>query len=141
MLRRMNPEWLIEHLRMKAHPEGGHYAETHRAAASGGERGAVTCIYFMLQRGEVSAWHRIDATEVWHFAAGAPLTLSIRSDGAQTHHTTLGSDLSMGQEPHWVVPPYAWQSARSLGDWTLVSCIVAPAFMFEGFELEGKSVG
>jgi len=131
----MDPESLIRELRMTPHPEGGHYVETFRDRPTGGGRGALTCIHFLLQAGEVSAWHRVDASEVWHFAAGAPLVLNLSPDGheARAHH--LGPDILSGQEAHVVVPPGCWQSAASLGAWTLVSCIVAPAFRFEGFEL------
>ena len=131
----MTPEAIIHKLRMQPHPEGGHYVETWRDAGSHGGRGALTCIHFLLRAGEISAWHRIDATEVWHFAAGGPLELSLAPDGQQSRTHQLGPDLLAGQRPHVVVPPHCSQSARTLGAWTLVSCIVAPAFSFEGFEL------
>ncbi len=124
-------------LGMLPHPEGGHYVETWRADASPDERPAGTAIYFLLQAGERSGWHRVDAAEAWHFYAGAPLELSIASDdgrGAATHHR-LGDDLVGGERPQVVVPVGAWQAARTLGDWTLVGCTVAPGFRFEGFEL------
>ena len=120
---------------MRPHPEGGHYVETFRDRPAGGGRGALTCIHFLLQAGEVSAWHRIDATEVWHHAGGDPLVLTLSADGhdAEAHH--LGPELVAGQRMHVVVPARCWQTAESLGAWTLVSCIVAPAFEFEGFEM------
>lgn len=131
----MTPAWIIEHLAMQPHPEGGHYVETFRETPKDGSRGAVTCIHFLLQVGEVSAWHRVDATEIWHFAAGDPLVLTLSQNGhdADAHH--LGADLSKGQHPHLVVPKDCWQTAETLGRWTLVSCIVAPAFEFTGFEM------
>jgi predicted cupin superfamily sugar epimerase len=91
----------------------------------------------------VSRWHRVDAAEVWHFYAGAPLALEISEDAKARRGVTLGNDLGGSQEPQAVVPAGAWQSARSLGDWTLVGCTVAPAFRFEGFELapEGWAPG
>ena len=131
----MDPESLILELKMAPHPEGGHYVETFRDRPAGGGRGALTCIHFLLQAGEVSAWHRIDVTEVWHFAAGAPLFLDLSPDGHEATAHRLGPDVLAGERPHVVVPPSCWQTARSLGAWTLVSCIVAPAFEFEGFEL------
>lgn len=131
----MTPAWLIDHLGMQPHPEGGHYVETHRDMHGDGGRGAVTCINFLLQAGEVSAWHRIDATEIWHFAAGDPLVLTMSADGRDCAARHLGSDLEAGQHPHVVLPPSCWQTAETLGRWTLVSCIVAPAFDFAGFEL------
>ena len=129
------PAELIELLGMRPHPEGGHYVETFRDRPADGSRGALTCIHFLLQAGEVSAWHRVDASEVWHHAGGDPLVLTLSQDGhdATSHH--LGPDLGAGQRAHVVVPPGCWQTALTLGSWTLVSCIVAPAFVFEGFEL------
>ena len=115
---------------MRPHPEGGHYVETYRAPAPDGERAAVTAIYFLLKRGEGSHWHRVDAVETWLWHDGAPLVLNIE---AMT--IVLGPDLAAGQQPQAVVPPGAWQAATTQGDWTLVSCVVAPGFQFEGFEL------
>jgi predicted cupin superfamily sugar epimerase len=127
---------IIRRLDLKPHPEGGHFRETFRDAAAIGERAASTAIYFLLARGERSHWHRIDAVEVWHHYAGAPLALAIAAgDGAPAMHHRLGCDLSAGERPQAVVPARAWQSAESLGDWTLVGCTVAPGFEFTGFEL------
>ena len=135
----MTPDDLIARLGLQPHPEGGHYVETYRAAASDGERGAVTCIYYLLRAGERSRWHRVDATELWHFQAGDALALDIadigEAAGAGAVRHRLGPDLAGGDVGHAVVPPHAWQSAQSLGAWTLVSCTVAPGFTFEGFEL------
>jgi len=118
---------------MRPHPEGGHYVETFRAPAHGSRRPVCTAIYFLLKAGERSHWHRVDAVETWLWHAGGPLRLSIdRTD------VTLGADLAAGQRPQAVVPAHAWQAARSLGGWTLVSCIVAPGFTFEGFELAAE---
>ena len=126
---------IIRTLGMKPHPEGGHYAETWRDAAPNGERGSGTAIYYLLRTGEISAWHRVDATEIWHWYAGAPLTLSLSEDGAGATIIMLGPDLPAGQRPQGIVPPRVWQSAASTGDWTLVGCTVSPAFVFSGFEL------
>lgn len=128
-------EEVIRLLGLAPHPEGGFYRETFRAAAADGRRGASTAIYYLLRRGEVSAWHRVDADEVWHFYAGAPLELLLSADGRQRSTLRLGLDLAAGERPQAVAPAGTWQSARSLGDWTLVGCTVAPAFDFAGFEL------
>lgn len=125
---------VIARLTLSPHPEGGHYRETFRHRPANGGRGAITVIYYLLRAGERSAWHRIDATEVWHFHAGAPLELLIADASARTS-LVLGTDFAAGMAAHGVVPPHAWQSARSLGAWTLVGCTVAPAFEFQGFEL------
>jgi uncharacterized protein len=130
---------IIRTLGLKPHPEGGHYRETFRDPIALGEgaaaRGASTAIYYLLQAGELSHWHRVDAAEVWHWYAGAPLELLVSPDGKDTESLVLGLDLAAGERPQGVVPAKAWQSARSLGDWTLVGCTVAPAFQFEGFEM------
>jgi len=128
---------IIARLGLKAHPEGGHYREMFRAAPSKRDttRGAGTAIYFLLKVGERSHWHRVDADEIWHHYAGAPLELSLSDEGKHVRHLRLGCDFEIGEEPQLVVPRHVWQAARSLGNWTLVGCSVAPAFEFKGFEL------
>lgn len=130
-----NPGEIVQALGMSPHPEGGHYVETYRDSPADGSRGAVTAIYFLLQAGEVSAWHRVDATEIWHYQAGAPLALTISPNGHDAMSFHLGPDVLRRQKGHVVVPPHAWQTAETLGPWTLVSCTVSPAFDFNGFEL------
>jgi predicted cupin superfamily sugar epimerase len=126
---------IIARLGLAPHPEGGHYRETWAGPDAKG-RATGTAIYFLLRTGEVSHWHRVDAAEIWHFYTGAPLTLrvALSASGPVSAHT-LGPDLSAGQTPQVVVPQGAWQSATTLGDWTLVGCTVSPGFRFEGFEL------
>lgn len=131
----MNAASVIRALDLKPHPEGGHFRETFRDAPPGGGRGAMTAIYYLLQVGEVSAWHRVDAAEIWHFHAGSPLRLSLSRDGRGTEAIDLGPDIAAGERPQAVVQPGCWQSAASLGAWTLVGCTVGPAFDFAGFEL------
>lgn len=126
---------IIATLDLQPHPEGGHYAETFRDPDPAGGRSHSTAIYFLLKRGERSHWHRIDAAEGWHFHAGAPLRLSISLDGVTSADQVLGLDLAAGARPQIVVPRGAWFAAESLGDYTLVSCTVAPGFDFAGFEL------
>lgn len=125
---------IIRLLNMQPHPEGGYYAETYRTA--GETRAASTAIYYLLQADQVSAWHRVDADEHWLWHAGGPLALTLsppEGKGATAH--TLGPDLRAGQRPQWTIPAQHWQTAESLGAWTLVSCVVAPGFEFSGFEL------
>jgi uncharacterized protein len=125
---------VIRLLELQPHPEGGHFRETFRDARQSDGRSASTAIYFLLARGERSHWHRVDAVEVWHYYAGAPLALSIAdTNGTAVLH--LGPDLAAGERPQAVVPAGAWQAAESLGTWTLVGCTVAPGFSFTGFEL------
>jgi predicted cupin superfamily sugar epimerase len=127
-------EEIIAALGMQRHPEGGWYAETFRDG-DGNNRGASTAIYYLLQAGERSHWHRVrDAAEVWHFYAGDPLLLRI-SDGMTVEEIRLGTDLAAGERPQAVVPANAWQAAEPLGAFTLVGCTVAPAFEFSSFEM------
>jgi uncharacterized protein len=128
-------EQVIAALGLAPHPEGGHFRETFRDAATAGGRAASTAIYYLLRQGELSRWHRVDAVEIWHWYAGAPLLLSLSEDGRGCRRLSLGNDLAAGERPQAVVPTGVWQSARSLGAWTLVGCTVAPGFEFAGFEL------
>jgi len=116
------------------HPEGGHYVETYRHTPKDGARGVCTAIYYLLAAGERSHWHRVDAVEVWNFHAGDPLKLRI-SDGEVSREVVLGADVLAGQVPQAVVPAHAWQAAEPMGAWSLVGCIVAPAFQFAGCEM------
>jgi uncharacterized protein len=126
---------IIRFLDLKPHPEGGHYRETLRDPVTYGDRSVSTAIYFMLSAGEISHWHRIDSVEVWHWYAGAPLALSVCADGEEVVDFRVGMDLSSGERPQAFVPAGAWQSARTLGPWTLLGCTVAPGFLFDRFEL------
>jgi uncharacterized protein len=126
---------VIRLLGLQPHPEGGHFRETWRHHPEGGGRGTGTAIYYLLAAGERSAWHRVDAMEIWHWYAGAPLALSLSADGENVEVRELGSVLAEGQRPQLQVPPGYWQAAESLGAWTLVGCTVSPAFEFAGFEM------
>ena len=132
----LNADQIIAKLNLAPHPEGGHYRQTWIAPGSQGERPAGTCIYFLLKAGETSHWHRVDAAEIWHYYAGAPLILSLsETDQGPRRDLTLGPDLTRDQVPQLIVPTGHWQAAQSTGDWTLVGCTVSPAFQFSGFEL------
>jgi len=126
---------IIAALALSPHPEGGHYRQTFKDGMGPGGRAHSTAIYYLLRRGEVSALHRIDAAEVWHFYGGAPLELTILEEGKKASRFVLGPDVVNGERPQIVVPAGAWQGARPLGDYALVGCTVAPGFLFETFEL------
>jgi uncharacterized protein len=130
----LSAEEIIALLELTPHPEGGHYRETFRDQNGHNGRAHGPAIYFLLRQGERSHWHRVDAAETWHWYAGAPLELNIAHEGERTR-CTLGRDLKAGDRPQAVVPPHAWQSAKSLGQWTLCGCTVAPGFDFSGFVL------
>ncbi|WP_204114070.1 cupin domain-containing protein [Shimia biformata] len=131
-----NAQQIIQQLNLSPHPEGGHYRQTWIAEAAGGDRPSGTAILFLLAHGERSHWHRVDAVEIWHFHAGAPLILSIsENDTGPAERRVLGPDLTAGQSPQLIVPKDHWQAAETTGDWTLVGCTVSPGFQFDGFTL------
>ncbi|TQV92840.1 DUF985 domain-containing protein [Cordyceps javanica] len=148
---------VIAALNLTPHPEKGYFVETYRdgaqtvaaasasasatgsdPAAAGKPRAASTYIYYLLEGASgLSHWHRVlDAVEVWHYYAGAPLRLSLAwDDGRPVRDVVLGADLWSGHRPQVVVERGQWQHAQSLGDWTLVGCSVAPGFEFDGFQM------
>mgnify|MGYP000131465446 CR=1 FL=1 len=131
---------LIDSLNLQPHPEGGWYRETWRSVGEVdlpplGARSAGTAIYYLLQRGERSRWHRVDAAEIWHWYAGGPLSMTVSENGHDAESFVLGPEIGAGQRPQRIVPADWWQTATSLGAWTLVGCTVSPGFEFSGFEL------
>jgi predicted cupin superfamily sugar epimerase len=128
---------IISALSLEPHPEGGYFRETFRDSRLIDGRAASTAIYYLLPRGDRSHWHRVDAAEVWHWYAGAPLALTLKLHDA-VHTVRLGSDFSSGEQPQYVVRARVWQSAKSLGEWSLMGCTVAPGFQFQGFDLAPK---
>lgn len=129
------PEDIIRELGMQPHPEGGWYVQTFRDE-NGGERGHSTAIYYLLAKGQRSHWHRVhDAAEAWHYYAGAPLALHRSEDGSRSETLKLGTDIAGGERPQAIIPANWWQSAETLGDYTLVGCTVAPGFEFSKFEM------
>jgi len=125
---------VIERLGLQPHPEGGWYLETWRDAAPDGGRGVCTAIFFLLEAGGRSHWHRVDATEAWLHQAGGALRLRVETGGQIVEHR-LGPDIFAGDALQAFVPAGAWQSAEAGDGWVLVACVVAPAFAFAGFEL------
>jgi predicted cupin superfamily sugar epimerase len=130
----LSAEQVVALLGLERHPEGGFYRETWRDQPPAGGRGSGSAIYYLLPGDEVSAWHRIDAVEIWHWYAGAALELQTAAAGAIATHR-LGNKLGAGERPQLLVPAKVWQSGRSLGSWSLVGCTVSPAFEFRHFEL------
>ena len=124
----MDAAELAARLGLEPHPEGGWYRETWREPEG-------SAIYFLLRAGEVSHWHRVAATEIWHHYDGDPIELRTSADGVSVASRVLGPDFGAGQEPQLVVPATHWQAARTLGAWTLVGCTVSPRFEFSMFEL------
>ncbi len=135
---------IIERLGLARHPEGGWYREVYRSAeiisSDRGERAASTGIYYLLEAGDVSVFHRVASDEVWHAYAGGPARLvQLAGDGART--TMLGADLTAGGRPQALVPAGVWQGVY-LDDgvpFALMGCTVSPGFDFEDFELAGRA--
>ena len=135
-----NAEQLIQALDLVPHPEGGWYRETWRSAAGPGERAAATAVYYVIEPGQRSQWNRVDADEMWLWHSGDPLDLAIAaSDAGPVRTLRLGARIGDGEEPQVIVPKGHWQSATPIEDgaagYTFLSCIVAPAFEFSGYEL------
>jgi predicted cupin superfamily sugar epimerase len=136
----------IQALQMRPHPEGGFFQESYRseqtmqAPAPGGgsvQRNVCTAIYFLLEAGNFSAFHRIKSDEIWHFYAGQALeVLELLPDG-ELCCTRLGSDILRGEIPQYVVPADTWFASRVAdgGTFSLVGCTVAPGFDFADFRL------
>jgi predicted cupin superfamily sugar epimerase len=125
---------MIDRLGLAPHPEGGWYRETWRAETSEETRAGGTSILFLLEAGMRSHWHRVDATELWLFHAGTPLTLSISHDAPIVRHL-MGSDPLTGHVQQAIVPEHGWQAAEAGEGWALVGCVVVPGFDFAGFEM------
>jgi len=129
---------IIALLELDRHPEGGWYRQTFEDTPEAGQRAQSTAIYYLLEAEDHSHWHRVDAAEVWHWYGGAPLRLRLSHEGKVIDEYVLGANLAAGQRPQVIVPKHSWQTAKSLGSWTLVGCTVAPGFQFSGFELAPK---
>lgn len=139
---------IIERLDLQPHPEGGWYRETWRAPAAEGERAIGTAVHFLLETGQRSHWHRVDAAEIWLFHAGDPLGLSLAEcDAGPVRRVVLGHDPLAGHAVQQAIAPHEWQAAEPLPGgrhgYSLVSCIVTPGFEFSGFTLapEGWAPG
>lgn len=131
----MTAQEIIAALNLSPHPEGGHYRQTW-VDETATDRPHGTCIYFLLEAGKPSHWHRVDAVEIWHYYAGAPLRLKLaETDAGPRADIRLGPDLAAGERPQGIVPKDWWQAAETTGDWTLVGCTVSPGFTFDGFDL------
>ncbi|MEO0460731.1 MAG: cupin domain-containing protein [Myxococcota bacterium] len=131
----LDPALLIERLQLQPHPEGGWYVETWRDAPPGQQpRGSGSCIYYLLEAGQRSHWHAVDATEIWHYYAGFGLDLyTAANERDRVARHRLGPAVLAGERPQIVVPTGHWQSAEATRGWCLVGCTVSPAFEFSGF--------
>ena len=134
----MDAEYIINYLKLTEHPEGGWFKETFQSKETSNGRSNLSMIYYLLKENENSHWHRVtDADEIWLWHLGDPLLLSY-SDERSTKEITLGPDLNNNENLQAVIPKSIWQKAKSNGAWSLVSCVVAPAFSFDVFEMAKK---
>ena len=130
-----SPEEIINALGLKPHPEGGWYLESYNNSGSDGSRGSLSVIYYLLEKGQSAHWHRVlDADEAWLWHGGAPLNLYQKSSDGAVVKNVLGLDVVNGQSPQLVIPKGMWQSASATDGWSLVSCVVGPAFVFDKME-------
>ncbi|HET6358255.1 cupin domain-containing protein [Streptomyces sp. NBC_00879] len=137
---------LVPLLGLEPHVEGGWFRETWRTAGSTtppgypGPRAYATGIYFLLHPGESSRWHRVRSDELWLWHRGGPLRLRFGGTDekpSETQSLTLGPAVEAGEQPQLLIPAGTWQAAEPEGDEpVLVTCIVAPGFHYEDFELE-----
>lgn len=141
----------INHLKLTEHVEGGAFAEVYRSGlvlpqsilpnSFKGKRAASTSIYFLLQYGQFSAFHRIASDEVWHFYQGSPLHVyEIQENGDLMVHR-LGNNPDLGETFQCVIRSGSWFGSRTevLDGYSLVGCTVAPGFDFEDFELAERN--
>jgi len=134
----MTADEIIKTLDLAPHPEGGYYRQTW-VDETRADRAHGTCIYFLLKAGKPSHWHRVDAVEIWHYYAGAPLILKLaQTEDGPRQDRLLGPDIMVGERPQGIVPTDWWQAAETTGNWTLVGCTVSPGFRFDGFTLAPK---
>lgn len=138
---------LIERFQLLPHPEGGYYKETYRSPGLinqdalpqrfSGNRHFSTAIYFLLEQGNFSAFHRIQSDECWHFYAGQTLHVHVIHPNGQYELLKLGHDLSKDESFQAVVPAGSWFASETAtgGSFSFVGCTVAPGFDFADFEL------
>ncbi len=134
---------IVQKLHMLPHPEGGYYREVYRAMdewpTPQGIRAASTAIYFLLEQGDFSAFHRIKSDELWHHYEGVPLEIYVIGDDGELEIMKLGKDFSKGEEPLCIVRKGLWFASRVLENgYAFVGCTVAPGFDFSDFELASR---
>jgi hypothetical protein len=146
----MDAQYYISNLNLQPHPEGGYFKETYKAAESipadalptrfNGNRSFSTAIYYLLQQGDYSAFHRINSDECWHFYAGQTLLIHTIENDGKYFCTKLGADTNAGETFQFVVPATAWFAAEPAekSAFALAGCTVAPGFDFADFEMADK---
>lgn len=149
MVCELQAEELIERLQLVRHPEGGWYRESYRSKEViqeealpnrfAGDRSISTAIYFLLQAGGISSFHRIKSDEIWHFYAGETLILHVIAPQREYYHLKLGTNIKDGESLQCAIPAGCWFGAEASGSgYSLVGCTVAPGFDFADFELGNR---
>ncbi len=142
-----SPDQLIRYYQLLPHPEGGYFKETYRSGSTidtgsnafPGGRSYSTAIYFLLQRQDFSAFHRIKSDEIWHFYAGGTLLIHVIDLAGNLSTIRLGRNTDAGDTFQAVVSAGCWFASEPAGaDYALVGCTVAPGFDFSDFELAEK---
>ena len=134
-------DYWIKHLKLTAHPEGGFYKESYRSTNTftpigfSGSRSYSTSIYFLLEKGNVSHFHRIQSDEIWYYHDGSPLTIPVIFPNGTLNQFKLGSDIEKGEQLQIVVPAGSIFGSYCSDGFSLVGCMVSPGFDFEDFEL------
>lgn len=131
---------IIAKLDLQPHPEGGFFKEMWRSdeilkRTNGDIRSVGTSIYFLLPKGVISAWHKVESVEIWHFYSGDPLILELEDDAGKLIKIEMHSDVLNGGNPQALVKHGQWQRAYSTGEYSLVGCTVSPGFDFEDFTM------
>ena len=126
----INSEKLINKLKLTPHPEGGYFAETFRD-----KNDLVSHIYYLLKKKEKSHWHKLSKNEILHFYDGDPLQILLSKNKVNTFEVTLGRNIQKGQKYYYKVEAETWFSMYSLGEWSLIGCVVGPAFNYKDLEL------
>jgi len=138
---------LIEQFQLLPHPEGGYYKETYRSkeiiqaahlpSRFNGDRHFSTAIYFLLEQGNFSAFHRIESDECWHFYAGQPLLVHVIAHDGTLSTISLGNDITNGETFQFTVPAGCWFASECApgSGFSFAGCTVSPGFDFHDFEL------
>ena len=146
----MTAEYFVKHLQLQPHPEGGFFKETYRSGgiissgclspAFNGDRNYSTAIYFLLQKEDYSAFHRIASDECWHFYEGGTLLVHMIDQRGKYSCIHLGRKVDEGEIFQFVVPANCWFASEPAPgtEFTLVGCTVAPGFDFADFEMADK---
>lgn len=140
-------QYWIEKLQLQPHPEGGYFKEIYRSDETlpqsalpdryNTKRTFATSIYFLLEKEQVSHFHRITSDEIWHFYDGCSLTIHQITEEGALKEFKLGLDYDNGESPQVMMEKNCWFAAEinDKSSFTLIGCTVAPGFEFSDFEL------